>query len=200
MRRNALTALAAVVALATVAADAARAAVAPTVPPTTLSVGPVLAGEYTVWVQSVGNDLFSELKMAAPDGRATTLMKIDEATTCDTVGSITGSSSAFVVGVRRSARINGNCQPGKAGFLLGRPGTTALAPLRDPSGCEPWRVDVDADHIAVLRINCAGPDLAVFDARTGATLAEMGFETPDRLFIPTLAPATAATICAPPIQ
>jgi hypothetical protein len=45
----------------------------------------------------------------------------------------------------------------------------------------PRVVDVDADHLAVLRDKCPGRELGVFDVRTGATLAELAFD-PRRTF------------------
>ena len=173
-------------ATACIGAATAAAHVIPLAPLTGVSIGPVLVGESTLWGHSIFQTQDMVLQFADPAGRTTTVLKMNGNTTCDRIDDVVGSPAAYVVTVTRIARDgNSNCQvyEPRREFLVGRPGSSTLTPLPSaPDGrCAPRVVDVDADHLAVLRDNCPGRELAVLDVRTGATLAELAFD-PRRTF------------------
>lgn len=168
-------------------AATAAAHVIPLAPLTGVSIGPVLVGASTVWGHSIFQTQDMVLQFADPAGRTTTVLKMNGNTTCDRIDDVVGSPAAYVVTVTRIARggENSNCQvyEPRREFLVGRPGSSTLTALPSaPDGsCAPRVVDVDADHLAVLRGNCPGRELGVLDVRTGATLAELAFD-PRRTF------------------
>jgi hypothetical protein len=75
-----------------VPATDARAGVTQLAPGQSIDVGPVLVGDHTVWAESGVFDPTINLRMAAPDGRATTLLRFGGVESCDSIGPIAGSS------------------------------------------------------------------------------------------------------------
>ena len=182
---RALTACAAALAcaLATgLTAAGAAAHVIPLAPLTGVSIGPVLVGESTVWGHSIYNTQDMVLQFATPAGETKQVLHMNGTTTCDRIEDVVGSPAAYVVTVVRIARDgNSNCLvfERRLELLVGRPGSAALTPLpAEPGGgCAPYLADVDGDHLALLRGDCPGREIAVLDLRTGVLLAELPFDS-----------------------
>lgn len=167
-------------ALATAVTPAA-AHVIPLAPLTGVSIGPVLVGDSTVWGHSIFQTTDMVLQFATPAGKTTQVLHMNGTTTCDRIDDVVGSPAAYVVTVERIARDgNSNCmrfEPRRE-ILVGRPGPSPLRPLSpEPGGgCVPRVADIDGDHLALLRADCPGREVAVLDVRTGVTLAELAFD------------------------
>lgn len=182
---RALTACAAALAcaLATgLSSAAAPANVIALAPLTGVSVGPVLVGESTVWGHVIPNTQDFVLRFATPSGQTTQVLHLNGTTTCDRIDDVVGSPAAYVVTVTRIARdANSNCRvfERRQELLVGRPGSAALTPLAagPGGGCAPYVADVDGDHLALLRGDCPGREIAILDLRTGAVLAELPFDS-----------------------
>ena len=162
-------------------AAAATAHVIPLAPLTGVSIGPVLVGESTVWGHSPLQTTDIVLQFADPAGRTTQVLHMNGTTSCDRIDDVVGSPAAYVVTVTRIARDgNSNCRrfEPRREILVGRPGPSPLRPLSPApgGGCVPRVADIDGDHLALLRSDCPGRELAVLDVRTGATLAELAFD------------------------
>jgi len=168
------------------AAATAAASVVALAPITSVTLGPVLVGESTVWGHAITNTQDVVLQLADPAGRTTTVLHMNGTATCDRIDDVVGSPAAYVVTVERIQRdANSNCmvfEPRRE-ILVGRPGSAALTRLApQPDGsCAPRVADIDGDDLALLRADCPDRELAVLDVRTGATLAELPF-SPQRTF------------------
>lgn len=146
-----------------------------------VTLGPVVFGTSSAWVQREPDSSKPELRVAAAGRAPVTVLTIDNGTRCDTVMSLSASRRLLVARVLRNTRTAASCGfEGRIEYLVLRPGERAMRPLASPDGCPAGSVDADGDLVAILRKGCPGRELGIFDAVTGATKATVAVD-PQRL-------------------
>ncbi len=146
-----------------------------------VTLGPVVFGGSSAWLQREANATNPELKVAAAGKLAVTVLTLDETTRCDFVFALNASPRLLVARVLRNTKTDRGCGfESRIEYLVLRPGERAMHLLASPDGCPPGSVDADGDLVAILRQDCPGRELGIFDAATGATKETVAVD-PQRL-------------------
>jgi len=181
MRLRFAAALAALLAAAAALPAAAHAAGGTPTGRAQVTLGPVVFGSSSAWVQRAPDAVNPELRVAASGRPAVTVLTLDNVTRCDFVMSLSASPRLLVARVLRNTHTGSSCGfEGRFEYLVLRPGERAMHLLASPDGCPPGSVDADGDLVAILRKDCPGRELGIFDAVSGATRATVAVD-PQRL-------------------